>query len=209
MSVEAIKVEAIKVKENDTLKVQIREFEEERKELAAFEIEDDEDYKFAGELLKEVKQNAKDVEVVRKQVTQPLNDALTAYRKQYKPALDSLQAMERLLKSKISDYQKMVEQRRQKALEAAAEAARNNDFEAAHAASKNLAAAPSIKGVSSRVVWDYEIVDMGAVPREFMAVDDQAVSLYMKQFKKGTPTDVPGLRFIKRDSFTVRTGGKK
>jgi hypothetical protein len=63
------------------------------------------------------------------------------------------------------------------------------------------AVAPSVAGVSTSVVWRFEVVDPAAVPREFLVVDEVAVRAAIR----GGRRDIPGLRIYDDTRISVRT----
>jgi hypothetical protein len=169
-----------------------------------FEIEDDDDYEVVAEGVKEVKRIAKDIDARRKKVTAPLNAALAEFRSWYKPALDLLERTEMVLKGKLGVYERLQEARSREAMEAAAAAAREGDFDGAHEASKGIVSAPSVKGVTIVRYWDYEIEDISKVPRRYLCLDHSAVKIYIKAAGKEEPAPIPGLRFVSKDRGIVR-----
>lgn len=165
--------------------------------VPSFEIENEEDFQFAGELLKFVKKRTKELEDRRKTVTKPLDEALKAFRAWYKPSLDQYAALERALKRRISAWQLEQDRREEEAVRKIAEASMSGDYDAAHAASTGLVKASTVSGVTVRKHWvlDEDSVDLSKVPVEFLALDRNVVAEYIRQFGKDRPKDLPGLKF--------------
>lgn len=177
--------------------------------LAGFEdfyIENEGDLEVAVECLKEVKTNFKQIKSEQELATKPMNAALKQVRSWFKPALDVLTRTEVLLKMKVSNYHLLVEERSRKAMEEAATASAEGNFDAAHDAAKNIVAAPQSKGVSVSRYYDYEIEDMSKVPRRYLAVDHSAVKIHIKKAGKSQPEDIPGIKFVEKSRTAVRTG---
>lgn len=183
--------------------------QEEAKEILEafqdFDIEDDEDYEVVSDGLKEVKKIAKEIEARRKKVTGPLNAALAEFRSWYKPAVDLLANTESVLKQRLAAYVRKKEEQSRLAMEAAAAAAGEGNFDAAHEASKGIVAAPSTKGVTHTRYWDYELEDLDQVPRRYLALDHSAVKIHIKNAGKDEPEEIPGIRFVLKDRTAVRT----
>lgn len=191
--------------EREELELQEKEARDVLEGFRSFEILSDEDYQFVGETLREVKGVYKQIEERRKKVTAPLNEALKEFRAWYQPALAVLENTEALLKRKLADYDTAQRERARLAMEAAAEASRQGDFDAAHAASQGIVSAPQAKGITVTRRWDYRLVDLSLVPREFLCLDHSAVKIYLKAAGKDTPTQIPGLEFFETESVTARS----
>ena len=172
-----------------------------------FHIEDDDDLSVAVDCLKDVKRTHKQIKAEQELATKPMNAALNQVRSWFRPALDTLTKTEALLKSKVEAYHRLVEERSRAAMEAAAEASREGNFDAAHEASKGIVQAPGSKGVSvGQRTWDYELEDLALVPRDFLALDHSAVKIYLKNCGTENPEPIPGLRFVpKAGTVVVRT----
>lgn len=164
------------------------------------DITSSEDYEVAGTMLKDLKGQAKKLKDSRTEITGPMNQALEATRKLFRGPLKVLDECEAMIKKKMADYKNAIEEERQKALEVAGAASMAGDEKVAVAAMQRAAAskAPEVAGVSMTEVWDYEIVDEGKVPREFMCVDDSVVMATIKK-NKGS-TKIPGLRIFSKTS---------
>lgn len=164
-----------------------------------FNIENGEDFQFAGELLKFVKKKKKELEDRRKTVTKPLDEALKAFRAWYKPSLDRWGELERVLKKRISDWQLEQDRRESEAVRQIAAASVEGDYEAAQAASAGLVKTTQVSGVSLREYWtiDEDRVDVSKVPADFLMLDRGVVAEYIRQFGKERPKDLPGLPFKK------------
>jgi hypothetical protein len=173
--------------------------------FADFEIEDDDDYDVVADGLKEVKTIAKDLESRRKKITQPINGALREFNSWFKPAQLVLTNTERALKKKLADYTIAKEEQSRLAMEAAAQASQDGDFDGAHEAAKGIVESPSAQGITHSRYYDYEIVDMDEVPRRYMCVDHSAVKIHIKNAGKTQPEDIPGIRFTEKTRVIART----
>ncbi len=166
-------------------------------ELRDFEIENDEDYAFGGEVLKQIKGYYKEIEVRRKKVTDPLNAALKEFQSWYRPAQKVLEDGEEVLKKKLGDYVIRKEAEKEEQHRAIAAASAKGDFEAAHAAASDLVSVVTVKGVTVTHKWEYQLVDFDEVPREFLCLDHSAIKLYIKNAGVDDPKPIPGMKFVK------------
>ena len=166
-----------------------------------FTIEDELDYVFAGEFLKHVKRQKASLEEAAKERAAPLKKALELVRELDGDVIVLWGKVEKFLKEKIGEYT-LAKAKAQEALAAkVAEAAQSGDFDAAHEASRRLAAVPqvAVDGVSTREVWvvDWDNVDITKAPREALTLDVEWVKAYIKEFGKARPKDLPGIPFRK------------
>lgn len=181
---------------------------------SGFVIENDDDYEFAGKLLKHSMSELKEVKKNKEAVTKPINAALRAFSSWHQPPIKAWEAVIALLKKALGAYeQKKLEIQEAAALQLA-EAAEAGDFEAAMEASQGLAEeVPVIAGLSSREVFvpDLERVDLSKVPVQYLALDMDAVKQYIKEFvdRKETPVDLPGLPFKREIRVVGTAGGRK
>ena len=71
-------------------------------------------------------------------------------------------------------------------------------------AQASVSVMPKVKGTSMREVWEAEVTDINAVPREYMIVNQAALDK-IAQTMKGQ-LNIPGVRFVK--SYTNSTRAK-
>lgn len=135
-----------------------------------------------------------------------------------------LEEAERTVKGKISTYQREEDEKRQAEIRRQQEEARAKAEEEAMqaalsapdpgTASEILDAAieapaprvfvpptvPAVSGVSTRKVWQFEVVDTSKVPAEFWILDTPAIGRAVR----GGARDIPGVRIYSEDSVSVR-----
>jgi hypothetical protein len=204
------------------------------KEMAArysdFPIVDGKDCERGAEVLKEVKAYKNKLEEKRFEMTRPLDQAKKSIMEFFRQPMDALDTLERNIKSRIISYQQ--EERRkadiaQKKLQAAAdakakelrdkaaaEAAKGNTAKAAQlmdkAAEKEVAVPvvaadiPKVAGVFTKQVWKYQIIDVNAIPREYMIPDEKKIGA-MARASKGT-LQIPGVKIYPEDSLSAGQG---
>jgi len=61
---------------------------------------------------------------------------------------------------------------------------------------------PKLNNVHSRVDYDFEIVDIEAIPRQFMIPDETLIRKMVKASKG--KIDIPGIKIIKKDVVVIR-----
>ena len=70
------------------------------------------------------------------------------------------------------------------------------------------AVATAPKGVHVRVSWDFEVIDVAAVPRHFLTVDPKAVRAFLaaqpKPAEGAEPPAIAGLRWTRKETTVIR-----
>lgn len=183
-------------------------------QLHDYPCESDQDLEDLGVILAEVRGRLKDLEEARTSITKPLNAAKKAVDDLFSAPKSLFQDAERLIREKINSYAMAKEKERQKALQAAAEAARAQlppvpSGTAAQAPMVAQAPAPAALSGSANVyfrhVWEWEITDQAKVPAHFLMVNPKAVEAHMAPYQKGEAMpEVPGLRFTRRPVATPK-----
>jgi site-specific DNA-cytosine methylase len=186
---------------------------------AALKISDQSTYTQAGEWLKSIKGFLKVIEAARVKVTGPLNEALKARnaeaRDTAQPLLDAEAKIKRAMiaYSDEQDRLQREEQRREDELaererarlqEIADRAAAKGQESKAEVFQERAAAVlapvvvqvtPKVAGISTPVVWDFEITDEDLVPRAYCDVSMKRIRAQV-QATKGL-TQIEGVRVFK------------
>lgn len=176
-----------------------------------YQIESEEEYDAATELLFDVKERLKDIKKRSKTVTQPLYQALEAFRDLYRPTVRSYEKAEGLLKRWTTEYVQRKKRQEEEATRQIAEAAKEGNFEQAMQVSDKLERAPVTRGISYSEEWTYELEDLEKLVRwaldndrlGMVMVNDGAMVSYVKSFGKNKPKDVPGMKFFRKMRATV------
>ena len=151
-------------------------------QLEAFEITDQDMANMAGEALSEIHQKLKATEKKEKTVTKPLHEAKKALHALFKPAKDGLEECKKILKGKLGDWSELQASRRLAALAV-------GDTETA----LSIPVDSSSSAVQMRYFWNFEVTDVGAVPREFLIVDPNAIKILIANSDPET-LEIPGIR---------------
>jgi len=155
-----------------------------------------EDLNLAADLLRKVKDKFKELDGQRKSVVEPINSSVKTINGWFKPVLDILRNTEKVLKKKMAQATEEAFERRRVALQEAGEKSLAGDTAGAtvlmQRAQGDELDAP--KGVSFTHKYSYEILDMSAIPRQYLAVDDVAVMAHVKANKE--KTNIPGIKVV-------------
>ena len=173
----------------------------------------------ATEMTGQVKRLANQIDSRRKEIILEPDSFVRKVNGFVKPLADRLKALEALLKRKLSDHAYQVElQRREierKQNEARIELQKQVDAEAKAKGVESVTIAPvamptkkepvrSDSAVSSAVmVWRHEVIDAAAVPREYLMVDDKAITAAVKAGIRA----IPGVRIYEEAEMRVRRVG--
>lgn len=161
----------------------------------------------ANEALKGVLRARDALEADRVEVTGPLHKTKAWIDAQYKPVRDTLDAAAKILRDKVGAF--VLEQRREKdrqfALAQQAHAAGQHAAmaQALNQSSAVQAAAPA--GTSVGEVWEAEVFNPAIVPHAFLCPDLAKIGAHAADTPPDRePAPIPGVRFMKRITTTVR-----
>lgn len=152
---------------------------------------------FANDRLHAIKAQAKEYEARRTSVTKPLLDVKRTIDDWFRPVATALAGAEQILKGKIADYTRRTEDDQRAAMLAVA---------AGDPTALALTAPPvPLAGINVRTVWDAEIADPDAVPRELCSPDLAKIKQAIWYADTDAePRPIPGVRFVRKDRVTVR-----
>lgn len=164
------------------------------------------EYQQAAAGLVELKGRWKVVEEKRTSLVKPLNDVVKSINGMFKPVLDSWDRTMDVVKRAMQDYQVREAEVQRKALEAAAALAQQGqtgqEFNALVA--QGSALPTKAQGISTRSMWRWRVVDAGAVPREYLCVDQAKVDAVVKAQQDGAK--IPGIEVYREEIMAVRAG---
>lgn len=164
----------------------------------AIEVTDQSTYDLAAQACAYAKGQIKALEEKRKGVTGPLLDIKREIDSWFKPVREQWEGAETSLKAKMIAHAHTVREANRKAQE---EAVAADSPEEAVTALQTIVARPEAKGVSTRRTWHYEVIDVGSVPVEYLAVDDREVKAAIKAGIR----EIDGLRIYQEEGLAVRT----
>ena len=170
------------------------------KEAQAFEIRDQQDLDLAAQAIRHLSKRRKAIEAERKEATKPINDSLKRIRGWFKPVEDRLSELETIYKGKVRAFEiRKAEANRLALLEAQA-AAQAEDKAGMVEALDSVVHTDRPAGISYREVQDFEVVDIKAVPWEYLKVEVNRSAL-LRALRDGV--EVPGVRGFKRQDVAV------
>lgn len=190
-------------------------------------IKGQEEYSYAGECLKQIKSKMTNLEDKRKEITRPLDVAKKAVMDLFRKPLDMLSEAERIIKKGLLTYQqeqetlrreqekKLTEQarkeeeRKRKALEERARKAeeKGNLEKAEELREKKeevFVPAPvvpnqveKIRGVTTKKIWKFRIVDANLIPREYLIPNEKMLGDIARATKD--TLKIPGIGFYSEE----------
>jgi len=193
--------------------------------ISNFKITSQDEYNVSGEYLKSIKSTYKQIEDLRMSMTRPLDDSKKRIMDFFRKPLDILTNAEGVLKRGILMYQQAqerarieqerklqveAEKKRQEAL-AKAEAARAEGKEAKAEKYEDKAngiiaptLAPTVQkvsGISTKMVWKFEVIDEKAIPREYLIPDLVKIGKVVRSV--GNTLPIPGVRIYPEETIAA------
>lgn len=159
--------------------------------LASWAIATDEDAAQAGALLREVHDDHKRLDTMRKEAGKPAREAIKDINQFFKPVLDALSTAKGTLKGKLDEHQRAAQEARRVVLEqvAAGDAG----------ALAQVAPSAPVAGVQYRSELDIQITDFDKIPREYLTVDWSKLKL---RAREGKPAPA-GVSFVVQQKAMV------
>lgn len=159
-------------------------------QLENFEISDSEEAEQIGIILRQAHEDFKRLEKMRTEVTKPILEAKRGVDGWFKPVTQKLNALKTLLKGKLEAWNDKQITEREKALE-------SGDNEALATTEPELP-----PGVATRLTWDWKVVNIDLVPREFMTVDEAAIRAAMERLGPENVV-IPGIEIVSREKVVM------
>ena len=166
-------------------------------------VETETDYTTAAQCLAEVKTKARDLEAQRQAATKPLLEAKRTVDGWFKPALDSLAKAEGAFKMAIARYQDLARAAMRAAMAEAQKAETATEMVAALAVVDEVKA-PVVKGLSSRTVYKFDLLDAEKLPREYLVPDLKKIGAVVRTLGEGA--NIPGVRIYSETQISSRAG---
>lgn len=185
-----------------------------------------EDYDEAAQLRAEIKRAADQADADRKAQKEPFLREGQCIDAAFKPTLEALADATSNVDKAMRDYRAAEEVRRKaaelKAREAAEKERLRLEKQAERAEARGLtdtadelsriadsieaptivSHVPKVDGLSTRLVWKFEIKDPDAIPREYLVIDEQAIGRVVRALKSNTR--IPGVRVYSEESFASK-----
>lgn len=195
-------------------------------EARGLRVQTAEDYDEAAALRRQIKSAIDQAEAERKGQKEPFLRQSQAIDRAFKPAIEAFESAISLLDRTMREYRAAEEAKRKaaelKARELAEKERQRLEKLAAKAAAKGLedtagelaraadsvptpvieTHVPKVDGLSARLTWKFEITDPDAIPREYLAVDEQAIGRVVRALKQNCR--IPGIRVYSEESFASK-----
>lgn len=207
------------------------EIQKEYGPIIAYSVSDSFAFEGATATLRTIKEKLSDLETRRKGITKPLDDAKASVMDLFRGPKEQLERADRVIRAAMQAYLKAEEAKRielqrqaeEKAKAAAAEEQRRLALEAEKdlAEGRELAAMEKIeraesvavipeivpqgyksKGATPTKNWTFQIVDVSAIPREYLVPDEKLLKALAKSRKEAA--SVPGVKFFAEESISLR-----
>lgn len=168
--------------------------------VKSLDIVDSSSMETATEMLSQLNKTSDRITEETEKVTRPLLDALNAERKRWKPSLDLLKESIDIVRSKITKYQtearKLAQIEEEKIAARVGEGKGKLKIETAVAKIENIdrpdsKVATDSGSISFKTVIRFEVLDLDAIPNEYLQVDEVRVRQVLKEGK-----EIPGIRMF-------------
>ncbi len=169
-------------------------------EVKTFVIGNDADLTLAADLLADVKGRNKRLAEMKEQATRPINEALKNIRGWFRPAEDKLAQIEQAIKASIATFTNAQEQARRDAVKQLEASATSGEAQVALTALSTAQVAPVV-GLSTRKIWQMEILDASAVPRQYCTPDEVMIRAAVTSGVR----EIPGVRIFEKTVVASRS----
>lgn len=188
-------------------------------EARELKIQNEEQYKEAGELLKKIKAFEKEVERQLEPIVKKAYHAYKATLNLKKEQLEPLKKAEKLIKNKMTEYyaeqeRKRLEEERRKREELLRQEEERRLKEAEETGDDSVLDKPIIlpkiksdkalkqEGISFQEVWKFRIVDKSKVPEEYKIIDEKKIGAVVRAMKQNT--NIPGIEVYPEKIMRVK-----
>jgi len=182
----------------DELQVRAKGYGEQLREFAetAFEVQSKDDLAFAAEVLQQIRSIRTEVEAAEKSATKPILEGVAKIRGWFAPVKDLALMAEERWKAMVTDYHALLQRKAEKAIQAASK----GDTEAL----VRIEYPEPVAGLQTRRRWTFKVVDVAALPSQYLTPDTAAIRTEMgRQVKAGSVPELPGVEFYQIESVAV------
>jgi hypothetical protein len=158
----------------------------------------------AAGILEHVKGEWFRLETRRTSITKPLLAVKYSIDEIFSPALSVLKAAEAMLKDKIVSATLAIEAANQQAQFEAQQLLAQGDARGAAMATQNLQPTEAPKGIKIADKWEWRVVDVAQLPRDFMTPDLKKIERHVKAH--GASSNIPGVSVTR--SLGISAGKK-
>lgn len=169
--------------------------------LEALDVTDQPTAQHAADFLGDLQDELKAIETMKQDALKPLRASEQTIRGWFRPVESLLGETIALVKSKLGRYELDSRDAQRAAFAAASQAHAAGDHIEARAlveVSNDLATKRKAKGASAREVWEAQIVDAAAVPREWCVPDVKRIEAMARTTPAASePTPIPGVTYAR------------
>lgn len=163
--------------------------------VRSWSIHTSEDYEKASSFLREIKGKQKEFKSEKDALVKPLRDVINNITDLFAAPLGMLLEAEMHLKDELKRYQDETAKMHEKMLTDAQ-------------TPQEVAAAVDVlvdkqEGITERVMWSYEVVDIEKVPKEYFILDEKRISREVRQHKD--ELSIPGIKAVRDTTIVVRS----
>jgi hypothetical protein len=182
------------------------------------------------EMLTQLAGLRKRLDAERKKLVKPIKDKATRIEALFKPVTTKLEAFDAALRAKYLTFikeQQVEREAAQRQLIADAQRAQDSgdhdsalalSTQAAEASITTKTAVVDTGSVQTKLVWDFKVIDLGAVPEEYKTLDETKVRAAIRAGLRDTVTEekdglggthtvttpaIPGIAIFQRDTLAV------
>jgi hypothetical protein len=152
--------------------------------------------------LGDIQDEQKAIKEMKDSALKPMRESEKQIRDWFRPIEETLSAAERAVKQKIGEYELANKQLQREAFERASDLHQAGDHIAARAeiqVANAHAGNRKPSGASTREVWEAEIIDASAVPREWCLPDEKRIAALARTTPADTePVQIPGVRYVRK-----------
>lgn len=156
----------------------------------------------AADWLGDFQSELKAIKEMKDSALRPMRESEQRIRGWFRPVEDALTRGVDVIKAKIGEYELANRQLQREAFTRAADLHEQGDHISARAeivTANGHAANRKPSGASTREVWEAEIVDASAVPREWCLPDERRIAALARTTPADTdPVQIPGVRYVRK-----------
>ena len=165
-------------------------------------VTDQQSAQVAADWLGDIQSELKAIKEMKDSALRPMRESERQIRDWFRPIEEALTQAVDAVKAKIGEYELANRQLQREAFERAADKHEAGDHIAARAEIQVANAHASNRkpsGASTREVWEAEVIDAAAVPREWCVPDDRRIAALARATPADTePVQIPGVRYVRK-----------
>jgi hypothetical protein len=173
-----------------------------RQYLETLAVTDQPSAQVAADFLGDLQDELKSIEEMKQSALKPLRASEQTIRGWFKPLEAALGETIALVKSKLGKYELDARDAQRAAFAEASKhhaAGEHIEARAKIEESNELATKRKAKGASAREVWEAQIADAGAIPREWCVPDVKRIEAMARATPAASePTPIPGVTFARK-----------